>query len=318
MELAAIVDPSAAAHEYAASVNARLFADIGECVRNLALDGVIIATPNRLHVAIGLVAVEAGVPMLVEKPISDNLPSAMRLVTAAEEAGVPVLVGHHRRHSPLIQEARRIVASGRLGRVLALSGFCLFRKPADYFEGANAWRGEAGAGVMLINLVHGIDDMRNIGGDIVGVQAAASNAMRGLPVDDTAVVLLHFAGGALGTLTISDAAAAPWSWEMTSAENPAFPKTGEFCYLVAGTAGSLTVPTLDVWGHNGEGWLTPIGKERVAAPEGDPLTLQLRHFCEVIRGEAAPLPDGRVGMRTLETTLAVQKAAASGELVRLS
>jgi len=132
-----------------------------------------------------------------------------------------VLVGHHRRHSPLIQEARRIVASGKLGRVLALSGLCLFRKPANYFGGEHEWRGEAGAGVMLINLVHVIDDLRNIGGDIAGVPAA----------DDTTMVLLHFVSGALGTLTISEAAASPWSWEMTSGENRHFPPPTSFVTL---------------------------------------------------------------------------------------
>src|SRR6516162_9262433 len=47
-------------------------------------------------------AVNAGVPMLLEKPVSDDVESAMGLVDAAEQAGVPILVGHHRRHSPLI------------------------------------------------------------------------------------------------------------------------------------------------------------------------------------------------------------------------
>src|SRR5438105_27602 len=93
MELGAIVDPSAAAKEYAVSVHARHFANLGDCLRNVALDGVIIATPNRLHVPNGLVAVESRLPILVEKPISDDLTSALRLVNAAEEAGVPVLVG---------------------------------------------------------------------------------------------------------------------------------------------------------------------------------------------------------------------------------
>jgi predicted dehydrogenase len=83
-------------------------------------------------------------------------------------------------------------------------------------------------------------------------------------------------------------------------------------------ATSLTVPRLDVWSHKGDGWWTPIGVERQIAPEQDPLTLQMRHFCQVIRGEAQPILDGRGGTRTLETTLAVKTAARTGELVRLS
>ena len=63
---------------------------------------------------------------------------------------------------------------------------------------------------------------------------------------------------------------------------------------------------------------TPIQSERSIVPEQDPLTNQMRHFCQVIRREVEPLLDGRGGTRTLETTLAVKRAAETGELVRLS
>jgi len=256
--------------------------------------------------------------MLLEKPVALDVESAMELVNAAETAGVPILVGHHRRHSPLLQRAKAIVASGRLGKITAVSGMCLLLKPASYFEGRNAWRREAGGGVVLINLIHVIDDLRNICGDIVAVQAAESNAARGFPVEDTAAMILNFASGALGTLTISDSANGPWSWELTSGENKAYPHTDQFCYLISGTDGSITIPRLDVWRHEGDGWWTPMKTERNIALEQDPLTLQMRHFCAVIRGEAKPEIDGRGGARTLETTLAVKKAAAEGAIVKLS
>ena len=295
------------------------FADLEEGLQQARPDGVVIATPNRLHVANGLTAVAAGVPMLMEKPIADDVAGAMRLVEAAEAAGVPILVGHHRRHSPLIQRARAIVASGRLGRITAVTGLCLYRKPDHgYFDGANAWRREPGGGVILINLVHVVDDLRNLCGEITEVQAATSSAARGFPVEDTAAILLRFASGALGTLAISDSAAAPWSWELTSGEDKAYPRTDEFCYLIAGTQGSLSVPRLDLWRHEGDGWWTPIEAQRTVVPEQDPLTLQMRHFSAVIRGEVAPLLDGRGGARTLAATLAVTEAAARGSVVTLS
>lgn len=316
-ELAAIIDTSSAAREQAASFGAPWFADIEAGLRSAQRDGVVIATPNPLHVPHGLAAVGAGVPMLLEKPVSTDVESAMRLVVAAEAACVPILVGHHRRHSPLIQRARAIVEVGRLGRITAVSALCLFRKSDAYFEGPGVWRSQLGGGVVLINLIHAIDDLRNICGDVVSVQAAESNAARGFAVEDTAAMILRFASGALGTLAISDSAAAPWSWEMTSGENKVFPFTDQFCYVVAGTAGSLTVPRLDVWSHEGDGWMTPIQATRSVVPEQDPLTLQMRHFCAVIRGEAEPLLDGRGGVRTLETTLAVKTAAETGGVVRL-
>src|SRR3954470_20069370 len=316
--LAAIIDPSPKAKEQAEALGVPSFADLEEGLQSVKPDGVVIATPNQLHVPNGLTAVEAGVPMLLEKPVSGDVKSALQLVEAAEKAGVAILVGHHRRHSPLIQRAREIVESGRLGKLTAVTGLCLFLKPSDYFDGPGAWRREPGGGVVLINLIHVIDDLRNICGDIVAIQAAEANAARGFPVEDTAAMILHFANGALDTLTISDAAAAPWSWELTSGENKAYPHTDQFCYLVAGVEGSLTVPRLDVWGHEGDGWWTPIRSERSVVPEQDPLTLQMRHFCQVIRREAAPLLDGRGGTRTLEATLAVKRAAETGGVVRLS
>jgi predicted dehydrogenase len=317
--LAAIVDPSAQAREQADALGVPCFADIETALQAAKPDGVVIATPNRLHVPGGLAAVRAGVPMLMEKPIAEDVESALELVTAAEEAGVPILVGHHRRYSPLIQRAKEIVASGRLGKVTAVNGLCWFLKPKDYFEGQGSWRREPGGGVVLINLIHVIDDLRNICGDIVAIQAAQSNAARGFPVEDTAAIILHFAGGALGTLTISDSAAAPWSWELTSGENKAYPHTDQVCYLIAGTEASLTVPRLELWRHeDDDAWWSPILAERRVVPEQDPLTLQMRHFCQVVRGEAKPLLDGRGGTRTLETTLAVKQAADTQGIVRLS
>ncbi|MDE2006860.1 MAG: Gfo/Idh/MocA family oxidoreductase [Rhodospirillales bacterium] len=319
LALAAIIDPAPAARARAEALSVPWFADIAEALAASRPDGIIVATPNHLHVPQGLAAIAAGIPALVEKPVSTDTDSAMRLVAASEAARVPILVGHHRRHSPLVQRARAIVQSGRLGTIAAVNGMALFRKPDHgYFDGANAWRREKGGGVVLINLIHVIDDLRNVCGDIVGVQAMQSNAARGFAVEDTAAILLRFANGALGTLTLSDTVAAPWSWELTSGEDKAFPGTDQFCYLVAGTKGSLTIPRLDVWSHEGDGWWTPIRAERSVVPEQDPLTLQLRHFRAVIRGEASPLLDAREATRTLETTLAVSRAAGSGGIVTLS
>jgi len=317
--LAGIADPSPQSKAQAEMLGVTWASDIETLLVQAKPDGVVIATPNQLHVQHGMAAVQARVPMLLEKPVADDVDNALTLVAAAEQAGVPILVGHHRRHSPLIRRAREVIASGRLGQVTAVNGLCWFRKPSkDYFEGKNVWRREPGGGVVLINLIHVIDDLRNLCGDIFSVQAAESNTARGFAVEDTAAMILRFANGALGTLTISDAAAAPWSWELTSGENKAYPQTDQFCYMVAGTEGSITVPRLDVWSHSGDGWWTPIQNERMILPELDPLSLQMRHFVDVARREAEPLLNGREGTRTLETTIAVKRAATTGQTVQLA
>ena len=91
---------------------------------------------------------------------------------------------------------------------------------------------------MLINLIHVIDDLRNICGDIVAIQAAESSAARGFPVEDTAAMILHFANGALGTLKHLGRRERAVELGADGGENKIYPQTDQFCYLVAGTAGS--------------------------------------------------------------------------------
>jgi predicted dehydrogenase len=316
-QLAAIVDPAPPARELAASLAAPWFPDLEALLGAGQADAVIIATPNQLHVANGLACVAAGLPMLMEKPVADEAAAGWRLVEAAEQAQVPMLVGHHRRHSPLIRRAKEIVAAGRLGRLVSVCALCWFLKPESYFAAA-AWRREPGAGPVLINLIHVIDDLRNLCGDVLSVQAVESSAVRGFAVEDSAAIVLRFASGALGTITLSDTVPAPWSWELTSGEIKAFPQTDAFCYLLGGTAGSLSVPRLEHWHYQGEAsWWAPLACTREVVPEQDPMVLQLRQFCRVARREEPPLLGGREAMRTLETTLAVKQAAASGEAVNL-
>lgn len=315
--LAAIVDPAPAGAELAARLGVPWHADLPALLAADRPDGMVIATPNQLHVEHGLAAIAAGIPALVEKPVADSVAAAERLVRAAEAAGVPLLVGHHRRHNPLIRRAKAIVESGRLGRLVAVHGFFWLLKPQDYF--APAWRREPGAGPVLLNLIHDIDLLRHLCGEIESVQAAASNAVRGLAVEDSCVVLLKFAGGALGTLTVSDTVVAPWSWEQTAAENPAYPVSGEGCYQIAGTEGALVVPKLEVWSNPGpRGWQQPLRVERIHAPVEDPLPLQIRHFCRVIRGAEPPLVSGREGLATLRVIAAIHQAARAGDTVRVA
>ena len=211
-ELAAIVDPGPAAAKPAGKFGVPLYASLGELFARDKPDGVILATPNRMHVGGGLECVAAGVPVIVEKPIGDTVEGATRLVEAGERAGVPVLTGHHRNYSPVMAKAREIVRSGRLGTIVAVVGTALFHKPDDYFDVGDGWRRQPGGGPILLNLIHEVNNLLTLVGDIVRVQAVTSNAARGFPVEDTAAMVFTFANGALGTFLLSDAAASPRSW----------------------------------------------------------------------------------------------------------
>ena len=109
---------------------------------------------------------------------------------------------------------------------------------------------------------------------------------------------------------------APWSWELTSGESPAFTQTGEFCCTIGGTLGSLAIPQLDLWSNPGApSWLEPTLRERLPVAAQDPLGRQIRNLCGVVRGCEQPVVSGREGLATLRVIVAVKQAAASGEVV---
>ena len=312
--LTAVVDPSPVGHDLADKLGARWFESLEQLLAEDRPDGIIVATPNQIHVSNGLLAVAARVPVLVEKPIADDVAAGRRLVEAAEQADVPLLVGHHRRYNPMVRKAKEIVDSGRLGRLIAVHGHFWLTKPDDYFD--VAWRRAKGGGPVFLNLIHDIDLFRYLLGEIVSVQAQESNEVRGNAVEDTAVVLLSFANGVLGSVAVSECIAAPWNWELTAGENAAFPQQNETCYQLGGTLGSLSIPQLDVWSYPAKrGWLEPLSRERVPFIAGDPLKAQIRHFCEVIRGQATPIVSGREGLQTLKVIEAIKQAARSGQPV---
>ena len=216
----------------------------------------------------------------------------------------------------MLEKARELVQGGAIGKLTATSALWLIRKPDDYFN--VAWRREQGGGPVLINLIHDIDDLRFVCGEIESVQAMVSNNTHGFPVEDTAAITLRFTNGALGTVMLSDAVPSPWSWELTTGESPIYPQRSENCYLFAGTKGSLTVPKLELWRYSGEqSWTAPLEKETIEVAVEDPLTRQLRHFARVIRGEEAPRITGADATRTLAATLAVTESATCGRAVAL-
>jgi predicted dehydrogenase len=186
----------------------------------------------------------------------------------------------------------------------------------DYFD--VVWRREKGAGPILTNLIHDIDLLRHLTGEVDAVQAMTSNRVRGNAIEETAVVLLRFKSGALGTMTVSDSILAPWSWEHTAGENPSYPQTDQICYTFGGTRGSLSVPKLEVWSNAvRQSWLEPFEVQRTYAAQHDPLRLQIQHFCRVIREGEAPVCSGREGLETLRVIEAVQRAAEVGGLVKV-
>jgi predicted dehydrogenase len=309
-------DPQPASAAYLAERGVAHYADHRALLDAVEPQGVVVATPNALHEDVAIACLERGIPVLIEKPIAHSLESAAAICAAVERTGVAALVGHHRRHNPLMRAAREFIGSGALGRLVAVAAVDFRRKPDAYYDAT--WRREPGGGPMLINGIHDIDCLRALCGEIDTVMAITANRARGFAVEDSAAITLRFANGAIGNLTLSDAVQAPWAWEIVSGEEEAYPHQREDCYLLTGTDGALALPTLTHWrNERGGGREDPFIRKQLFYVPANPWVEELLHFAAVVRGEAAPLLTAEDGTRTLAAALAVARSAETGRPVAI-
>jgi predicted dehydrogenase len=167
-------------------------------------------------------------------------------------------------------------------------------------------------------MIHEVDTLRYLCGEIVAVQAITASSLRRFEVEDTAAILLTFESGALGTFLVSDVAASTVSWELTSGENPAYPRAaGVDAYVLAGDRGSLGIPTMRLATYEGTpSWWAPLLHRVADTGSGDPLEAQLEHFRAVIRGEVDPLVSAWDGAQDVLVVAAIAEAGRTGGTVR--
>jgi len=280
-------------------------------------DAVIIAKPNKLHEKHTISFLKLKIPVLLEKPISDNIKSARRIVDSSKRNKTPLLIGYHRRHNSIISRVKEIINSGKLGKIISANVLCWMYKHKTYYK--EKWRVKKGAGPLGINLVHDIDMICYLLGDIKYVQAFTSNNIRKFKVEDTAIVSLEFNSGALCTLNISDTIVAPWSYELTSGENPVYPTTNQSAYYIGGNKGSIQFPNLKNWYYKKERswWKKIFINQDKIKKDNDTLVNQLNHFSEVVRKKIKPKVNGNDGLVSLKIFAAIKKSAKTGKKIKI-
>lgn len=320
-ELIGVVAPHSPKNEaFAKGYSVSLFTDFETAIRELKPTAVVISSPNSFHFEQASIASEYGIPSLVEKPITENLAEAKKLLEVIEKNKTPFLVGHHRTHSDLVSVATEFLQSENFGSLVALLGSALFYKPDQYFIDG-PWRKVKGGGPLLINLIHEIGLWRMFAGEVKAVQATISNKVRSFSVEDTAAIAIEFESGALGTFMLSDTAASSKSWEMTSGENKAFPfypKDND--YHFAGTNGSLDFPTMRAKYYaepKDRSWLYDFEERTLKKNISDPLEKQFQHFLAMIHKGTEPLVSARDGYANLLVLEAIRLSARINRKVEL-
>ena len=315
-ELTAIVDNQPQAESIAVEMNVPFFHTTEEMLRIQQPEGVIVCTPTEIHLEPVLSSLNAGAHVLVEKPITSTMEEAQEIIKTSQTESREVLVGHHRRYYSTIQKTREMIHEGAIGKLVGISGMWTARKADSYYE--PSWRQLRSSGPVLINLIHEIDTLRYICGEITSLSAKVTNGLRDHPKEETVAVLMEFEGGALGTFFLSDATPSPWTWEHATGENKNFPKSSQNVYRFIGSEASLEFPNLVLWNHENRNsdWQHTMHPQHINIELEDAYVSQCTHFCAVICGREKPRITASDATKTLEATLAVFDASENGMEVR--
>lgn len=266
-------------------------------------DAVIVTAENARHRDLVIRAANAGAHVLCEKPLATTVEDAIAMRDACERAGVTLMVAYPVRFSPLFRDALAQIRSGRLGRVLGVTGINNGKLPQD-----RAWFTDeslSGGGALVDHVVHCADLLDELLGERAASVRAVSNrilhAQREVSVETGGLVTVQYPSGTVATIDCS------WSWPMSS------PTWGGVTLQIVAERGTITVSPFakGVSGHdvNGETW-TPVG--------ADLDSLLLEEFLAAIREGRTTQPDGDVGVRTVEIVRAAQASAADdGAVVHL-
>ncbi len=317
VKLHSIVDITKVAKIISKKYNTPIYSNTSELLQSKKLDAVIVATPNQLHEKHTISFLKNKIPVLLEKPISDNIKSAKKIIKSAKKNRTPLLIGYHRRHNSIITKVKNIINKGKLGNIISANVLCWLYKHKEYYK--ENWRIKKGGGPLGINLVHDIDIICYLLGQIQYVQAFTTNKNRKFKVEDTATVNLVFKSGALCTLNISDTIVSPWSYELTAGENPVYPVTNQSSYMIGGSKGSIQFPNLKYWFYKKErSWwnkILMIGDKN----KNDDKTLvnQINHFADVVLKKTKPKVNGNDGLNSLKIFAAITKSAKTGKKVRI-
>lgn len=286
----------------------QVFTDAAAMFEAVELDVVSICTPASTHHRLVLLAAQAGVHVLCEKPVAVDLHHAQEMIDACRSAGVVFQVAHQMRSDGAVAEARRIVASGELGDL----AFVRLRQAHDW-GGADAvppsfaTKASGGGGTLLDNGCHLMDLARFFGGDVDEVYARTATRRWPTELEDTSVVSIRYRSGALGSIENS--------WTATGWEQG---------FWIYGTRGSLEWTNRDgppVLTHAfraspGTAWEATDRRETTYA--GDtPNARQTRAFLAAVQG-AGPVPcTGEDGLEAVRLVLASYDSARRNLPVRL-
>ncbi len=291
------------------------FASYEEMCRELrrteAADCIVLATPSGLHPRQTIIAAEAGLNVMTEKPMATRWGDGLAMVRACDEAGVYLFVVKQNRRNRTLQLLKQAIAKGRFGRIYMASINVFWTRPQEYYD-SSAWRGtwEFDGGAFMNQASHYVDLFDWLLGPVESVMAYTGTLARNIEVEDTGVAALKWRNGAMGSISVT----------MLT-----YPRNFEGSITVLGESGTVRVGGVAV--NDVQHWEfkdpDPMDEHLAHASYetssvygfGHPLYYD--NVIRTLRGESEPETDGREGLKSLELLIAMYLSARDGKRVSL-
>ena len=322
-ELIAISEvDTAAAKQLGQELRVRTFTDHQAMLTAGVCDAVCIATPHYLHAPMSLDCLQAGMHVLVEKPIACTVKEADRMVTLARKKGLKLGIGHQYRTYSTPRTMKRLIDDGQIGDIIRVLWTWIDLRPEAYYD-RDVWRStwrHAGGGVLMNQTSHDLDLLCWMVGDPVEVCAMMGNWGHRAEIEDLVCANVRFANGALGVLQLSIVNPNGYSVRQIS---------GDTGILAIQDVKSLSSDGLDtilhgtyarpVWEVLRDGGMVEQGSvtwRNVEPVHGETGHLAIvRYFVNAILNDSEPLVNGEEGRKTLELINAIILSALRKKVV---
>lgn len=264
-------------------------------------DGVVVATPAATHAAIGLAALEAGRPVLIEKPMALSVDDAVRIVDRSEATATPVLAGHLLLFHPAVRHLRGMLAGGELGNLLYL-----------YSQRVNLGQVRKDENALWSFGPHDISVAMHLIGELPARVAAHGHGYLQPGVEDVVFLMLEFRSGVMAHVQMSwlDPHKERRLTVVGSRKMVVFDDMQPREKIKIYDKGIDRPPDYGSYGESLSVREGDILSPRIENVE--PLRAELRHFAAVVAGQEQPIADARNGLDVVRVLDAASISLADG------
>jgi predicted dehydrogenase len=307
---------------FAKRYGVRPYSSLDRLLNDRDVGMVSICTPHPTHARLSILAAEAGMHVLVEKPMAVSTAECDAMIGAALAHGVTLGVISQRRYYEPVQRVWQALSDGRIGKPVLATLTVLGWRGQEYYRG-DAWRGTwagEGGGVLVNQVSHHLDLLQWFMGPVAEVFGYWANLNHPyIEVEDTAVAVLRFASGALGSIVVSNSQNPGLYGRIhvhgaTGASVGVETETGSS--FVAGQTPKVAPPINDLWTIPGEEHLLAQWQraDRAHGRRIDTAThyhrLQIGDFLGAVAGRRSPLVSGQEGRKAVEIAAAIYRSQA--------